>query len=113
MSIEENIKIPVSYKALRELLNALNGPGYYIRELQVTRSLPGNNNPINVITTQFNEAVERVNKSMETPLLIQDHGFQTVLGLSGFHEEGWLGDLADLRKIYDNTLEFAVKESKR
>jgi len=43
----------VDADALRRILNALNGPSHYIRELQVTRNLPGSEpNPIDVIEKQ-------------------------------------------------------------
>ena len=54
-------KISVSAKALRELLVAVNGPAHYIRELQVTRDMPlgmSDDNPINILTEQFNEQVK-------------------------------------------------------
>lgn len=44
--------------ALKQVLHALNGPAYYIRELQATRNLPGNLNPINVLIRQYNAWVE-------------------------------------------------------
>jgi len=46
--------LEVDAEALRQVLNALNGPGYYIRELQVTRS-PLIDNPIDKLCTQYNE----------------------------------------------------------
>ena len=48
-------KIAVDKAALREVLQAINGPGHYIRELQATRNLPiGPKNPINILTEEFN-----------------------------------------------------------
>lgn len=59
-------KVTVSTDALRQVLQALNGPGHYIRELQVTRNLPGDSNPINTLIEEFNAAVEAWGKP-ETP----------------------------------------------
>lgn len=49
-----SVKIPVDAEALRRVLSALDGPPHYIRELQVTRNLPGNNNPINTLIDDYN-----------------------------------------------------------
>lgn len=49
-------KVTVSADALRQVLVALNGPGHYIRELQVTRG-PLFDNPIDKLTNEFNEQV--------------------------------------------------------
>ena len=49
-----SLKIPVDADALRQVLNALNGPGHYIRELQATRNLPGSTNPINTLIDDYN-----------------------------------------------------------
>jgi hypothetical protein len=52
-------KVAMSVKPLRELLTALNGPGHHIRELQFTRGpLVGKDNPINILCTEFNAAME-------------------------------------------------------
>ncbi len=63
-------KVTVSADALRQVLNALNGPAHYIRELQVTRNiskLPGMNpNPINILVDEYTAAVDAHNKSIET-----------------------------------------------
>lgn len=57
-------KVTVSAAALRKVLNALNGPGYYIRELQVTRGpLIGGDNPINILCDEYNAAVEAHNEA--------------------------------------------------
>ena len=66
MAVDDNKDelIPVSAKALRELLVALNAPDYFVRELQATRNLPvvdGKENPINLLTNQFNDWVDRAN----------------------------------------------------
>jgi hypothetical protein len=50
-------KILVSAEALRQVLQALNGPSYFIRELQATRNLPGVVNPINTLVKNYSEAV--------------------------------------------------------
>jgi len=50
-------KVTVNAEALKHVLEALNGPGYFIRELQVTRSLPNSNNPINTLIEDYNAAV--------------------------------------------------------
>lgn len=51
--------IAVNADALRQVLNALNGPGHYIRELQVTRNLDElmetTKNPINLLVKEFND----------------------------------------------------------
>jgi hypothetical protein len=55
-------KVTVNAKALRQVLNALNGPPHYIRELQVTRGpMVGDDNPINILVNEYNQAVERHN----------------------------------------------------
>lgn len=55
MSDEQTVTVSAS--ALRAVLVALNGPGHYIRELQVTRG-PLFDNPIDTLLTQYNEQVE-------------------------------------------------------
>lgn len=50
-------KVSVDAKALREVLIALNGPGYYIRELQVTRGEAFPDNPIDLLIKEFNSQV--------------------------------------------------------
>lgn len=59
-------KVTVSATALRQVLNALNGPAHYIRELQVTRGpLIGDDNPINILCDEYNAAVEAYNDSQK------------------------------------------------
>lgn len=59
-------KITVSADALYKLLSALNGPSHYIRELQVTRNpIISENNPIEVLMKEYNEAVDAYNASLE------------------------------------------------
>lgn len=48
----------VDSKALKQVLSALNGPAHHIRELQATRNLPGDDNPINTLINQYNAWVE-------------------------------------------------------
>lgn len=53
--------ITVDAAALREVLQALIGPGHHIRELQATRSLHklGHPNAIETLVEQYNEWVSR------------------------------------------------------
>ena len=48
--------ISVDAGALEALLHAVVGPGHLIRELQVTRNLPGS--PISTLVEQFNAYAE-------------------------------------------------------
>jgi hypothetical protein len=58
--------VTVSAAALRQVLNALNGPSHYIHELQVTRGpLIGDKNPINILCDEYNAAVEAYNESQK------------------------------------------------
>lgn len=53
--------IPVNAEALRAVLEALNGPGHLIRELQAIRGiepLTGRINPINELIRNYNEAIQ-------------------------------------------------------
>lgn len=61
--VEERLMVSVDAEALGELLHALNGPGHYIRELQVTRDLDNKGlsikrNPINLLIEQYNAFVQ-------------------------------------------------------
>ena len=58
-------KVTVSANALRQVLNALNGPGHLIREIQVTRGLPGDSNPINTLMSEFDLAVTIHNEALK------------------------------------------------
>lgn len=50
--------IQVDADALRALLQALNGPGHLIRELQVTRGpLFAKENPIEILIANYNAAI--------------------------------------------------------
>lgn len=57
--------IEVDAEALYEVLNALNGPGHLVRELQATQGLEkvglniGKRNPINVLIDQWNAYAEK------------------------------------------------------
>ena len=50
----EPLKVEVNAEALRQLLQALVGPGHHIRELQFTRGLPGSANPIDTLVAEYN-----------------------------------------------------------
>jgi hypothetical protein len=50
--------VKVNADALRRVLNALNGAGHEIRELQVTRNSPGDKSPIDILIDEYNAAVE-------------------------------------------------------
>lgn len=53
-------KVTVSADALRQILQALNGPGHYIRELQALRNGPfSGDNPINKVADEYNAALQR------------------------------------------------------
>lgn len=54
----DGLKVQVSAKALHRVLGALVGPSHYIRELQATRNLPGEN-PINTLIDEYNAAIEK------------------------------------------------------
>jgi hypothetical protein len=60
--------VSVDLDALVQVLRALNGPGYYIAELQATRGLdklPGQpRNPINLLTEQVEAQLKQ---DKETP----------------------------------------------
>lgn len=45
----------VSAEALRQVLQALIGPPHLIREIQFTRGLPGDDNPIDLLVREYNE----------------------------------------------------------
>ena len=58
-------KVTVSASALHQVLIALNGPGHYIRELQVTRDGGCGlfkDNPIDILCDEFNAAVDEFEK---------------------------------------------------
>ncbi|BDD79433.1 hypothetical protein [Burkholderia phage FLC8] len=68
--VEERAMVSVDVEALGELLHALTGPGYLIRELQVTRNLDLKGlaikrNPINLLIEQYNAYVEKTNAATE------------------------------------------------
>lgn len=55
--------VTVDAKALRQVLQALIGPDYLIRELQVIRQL--GNSPIDLLVTQFNEQATQEGPTFE------------------------------------------------
>lgn len=58
--------VTVNADALRQVLQALNGPSHYIRELQVTRGpLVGDDNPINILIEEYNAAANAWNAQHE------------------------------------------------
>ena len=59
-------RVEVNASALRENLQALNGPDYLIRELQVIQEIQGNASPINILTNEFNAAVDVHNAASTT-----------------------------------------------
>jgi len=59
----------VDAEALGEVLTALNGKDYLIRELQVTRG-PLFNNPIDKLTEQYNEQAAKHNQALKEPASI-------------------------------------------
>ena len=58
---QDSSKISVDKKALRTVLNALNGPGHLIRELQAIRSIQviTGDSPIDRLIDEFNTAVRK------------------------------------------------------
>lgn len=56
--------ISVDAEALRQILQALTGPGHHIRELQATRSLValGIPNPIDTLLDSYNAAIAHATK---------------------------------------------------
>ena len=65
-------KVTVTADALYRVLMALNGPDYYIRELQATRGFDRvfgekgvKQNPINILLDEYNAAVEVYNKQQQ------------------------------------------------
>lgn len=53
--MDDNEKVLVNAKALREVLQALVGPGHLIRELLVISNLPGHDCPIKQLIKDYNE----------------------------------------------------------
>ena len=62
--------VTVNAKALRAVLEALNGGGHLIRELQTTRDRPPIHigNPIDTLIAEYNEAVETHNYNNPDPM---------------------------------------------
>ena len=52
-------RIEVDADALYQVLTAIGGDPYRIRELQATRGLPGGSNPIEILVEEYNAAVDR------------------------------------------------------
>lgn len=62
-----NFRVEVDGEALRQVLQALNGPGHHIRELQATRDKPPlfTGNPIDTLIMEYNVAVEAQGKETQ------------------------------------------------
>jgi len=56
MTDAKDIKLEISAGPLIQLMQALTGPPHLMRELEVLRSLPGQEekNPINIVITEIN-----------------------------------------------------------
>lgn len=65
-----DLKVTVSYEPLRQILQAINGPAYLIRELQAIRSL--GNSPIDRLIEEFNAEVKRMNEAAGAPAAAGD-----------------------------------------
>ena len=52
--------VTVSQNALKQVLQALNGPDYLIRELQAIRPL-GRDNPIDILIDDYNKSITKNN----------------------------------------------------
>jgi hypothetical protein len=50
-------KVSLSTSAVWELLNALQGPPHYIREIQATRGI--GDNPLDILCREFNEQMKQ------------------------------------------------------
>jgi hypothetical protein len=66
--VDNSDKITVSREALQHVLRCLNGPAHHIRELQCTRMLLGQENAIDVLVREYQEATNT------TPLPRGNHG---------------------------------------
>ena len=53
--------VTVNAEALRQVLQSLIGPSHLIRELQYTRGIPGDENPIDMLIREYNEQVKQEN----------------------------------------------------
>ena len=53
------LTVTVDASALRQVLRALIGPPYLIRELQATRGPLFTDNPIDLLVKQFNEEMDK------------------------------------------------------
>jgi hypothetical protein len=63
--MDDNSKVPVSIGPLRQVLAALTGPSYLIRELQVTRGPGFDDNPIDQLIKEFNEHIKAIKAEQE------------------------------------------------
>lgn len=85
-------KLTVSADALRQVLQALNGPGHYIRELQVTRG-PLFDNPIDTLIAEYKAGMPKPPTAsaipVDTPLSYHGlkgqvhHAFHSEIAPSG------------------------------
>jgi len=116
----ESLPIVVSGNALREVLQALNGPPHLIRELQclATSSLTMDSNPIIELVRQFNAQVEAQCKVgshfgwIVFPSLSALHMFE--IGYSRFLYHHQLKRTnPPIFGYRDKAIEFATKEQKR
>lgn len=58
--------VTVNADALRQVLQALNGPSHHIAELQSTRNPIFKDNPINILIDEFNAAIQSTKPSTDT-----------------------------------------------
>lgn len=108
MSEQTDGKITVSKEALRQVLAALVGPGYMIRELQLTREPMAlfKDNPINILLAEFNEAATTPTASAqarvaELEALINSpelHDFAKGVTLEAAHQRSRWGSSHDSGK---------------
>lgn len=59
----QELKVLVTGSALREILEAVSGPGHLIRELQAIRRLGGS--PLDVLADEYNAAVKQANADQD------------------------------------------------
>lgn len=57
-----DFKVEVSGEALFKVLNALNGPGYLIREIQVISSI-SDDCPLKSLARSYNEKAQEINEA--------------------------------------------------
>jgi hypothetical protein len=83
-------KVVVDANALRMVIQALVGPGHYIRELQATRGLPGDDrNPIDQLVEEYNAQLaafdlqkDALHQEIETQYAkdTKEMGFMDIIG---------------------------------